>query len=103
VCLDPHGRVKAEPVDVGAQGLPRRVLARHRAAQGQHLLPGAWTEGDAVGTCRGLQRPEHAGLVGIAVDVGHVRRTSSSTNTPRRVSSFIGQKLHGAARILVCW
>ena len=48
VGLDPHGGVQAEPVDVGAQRLARPVLARHRSTQGQHLLPGAWTEGDAI-------------------------------------------------------
>jgi hypothetical protein len=55
MCADPHRGVQAEPVDVGAQGLARCGLARHRAPQGQHLLPGAGPEGDAVGDGRGLQ------------------------------------------------
>jgi len=44
----------------------------HRALQLQHLLSGAWAEGDAVSAGCGLQRPEHAGLVRIGVVVGHV-------------------------------
>ncbi|NDG38876.1 MAG: hypothetical protein EBY28_05650 [Betaproteobacteria bacterium] len=40
--------------------------------QRQHVLAGAWSEGDPVGARRGLQRPEHAGLVRITVVVGHV-------------------------------
>jgi hypothetical protein len=47
--FDPHRRVQTEPVDVGAQGLARRGLPRHRATQRQHLLPGTGPEGDAVG------------------------------------------------------
>jgi len=39
--FDPHRGVQAEPVDVGAQGLARRALARHRATHSQHLLPGS--------------------------------------------------------------
>ncbi len=42
------------------------LSALHR----QHLLAGAWAEGDAVGARGGLQRPEHAGLVRIGVVVG---------------------------------
>jgi hypothetical protein len=41
--------MQTEPVDVGAQGLARRGLPRHRATQRQHLLPGTGPEGDAVG------------------------------------------------------
>lgn len=44
-----HGRVQAETIDVGAQGLRRCRLARLGAPEGQHLLAGARTEGDAVG------------------------------------------------------
>jgi len=36
-------------------------------SQRQHLLAGAWSEGDPVGARRGLQWPQHAGLVQIAV------------------------------------
>ena len=60
-------------IDVGAQGLPERRLPGHRTLHRQHLLPGARTESDAVGTRCGLQRPERAGLVRIAVVVGFVR------------------------------
>ena len=35
--------------------------------QHQHLLAGAWSEGDPIGARRGLQWPQHAGLVRIAV------------------------------------
>lgn len=41
--------MQAEAVDVGAHGLAHCGLARHRATQGQHLLPGAGPEGDAIG------------------------------------------------------
>ena len=41
----------------------------------QHLLASTRTEGDAVSARCGLQRPERAGLVRIAVVVGHVGRT----------------------------
>ena len=57
----------------------------------QHLLAGPRTEGDAIGTRRALQRPERAGLVRIAVVVGHVSRTLHFDQHPRRVSSFISR------------
>jgi len=38
VCLDPHRTMQAEPIDVGAQGLARCPLARHRAPQGQRVV-----------------------------------------------------------------
>jgi len=44
----------------------------HRALHRQHLLAGAWAEGDTVGTRGCLQRPERAGLVRIAVAVSHI-------------------------------
>ena len=47
---DPHGCMQAEPVDVSTQGLPSRNVPRHRAAQAQHLLPGAGPKDDAVDT-----------------------------------------------------
>jgi hypothetical protein len=49
-------------------------VPRHDALHGQHLLPCARAECDAVGTGRGLQRPERAGIVRIGIAVGHVRR-----------------------------
>ncbi len=70
-----HGGVQAEPVDVGAQRLLEVLLPGHDALHRQHLLPGAWAEGDAVGTRRGLQRPERAGLVRVCVVVGQVGLT----------------------------
>ena len=42
--LDSHRGVQAEAVDVSAQGLARRGLARHCAPQGRHLLAGAGPE-----------------------------------------------------------
>jgi hypothetical protein len=47
--------VQAEAVDVGAQGLAHRGLARRRASQGQHLLSCARSEGDAIRDRRRLQ------------------------------------------------
>jgi hypothetical protein len=67
-----HGCVQAEPADVGAQRLLEVCVSGHGTLQRQHLLPGAWPEGDAVSARRSLQRPEHAGLVRIAVVVGQV-------------------------------
>jgi hypothetical protein len=52
MCGDPHDGVQAEAVDVGAQGLARRVLTRHCASQGEHLLPCTGAEGDAVSRVR---------------------------------------------------
>jgi hypothetical protein len=62
--------VQAEPVDVGAQGLARPILARHRASQRQHLLPGTGTEGDAVSDGRRLQRPQRARLLAVGIRLG---------------------------------
>jgi hypothetical protein len=62
----------AVPVDVGAQRLERPVLARHRASQRQHLLPGARPEGDAVSDGRGLQRPQRARLLAVGIRLGQV-------------------------------
>jgi len=45
-----HGRVQAEPIDVGAQRLLDVCVPRHCGAHRQHLLAGAWAEGDAVST-----------------------------------------------------
>ena len=66
-----HGGVKAEAVDVGAQRLLEVCVPRHRTLQRQHLLAGAWAEGDALRKGGGLQRPERAGLVRVAVAIGN--------------------------------
>ena len=65
VCLDPHGRVQTEAVDVGTQGLARCGLAWHRAPEGQHLLPSARPEGNAVSDGRSLQWPQRARLLAV--------------------------------------
>jgi len=70
--LHPHRRVQAEPVDVGTQRLAHPVLAWRRSAQGQHLLPGAGAEGDAVGDGRGLQRPQRARLLAVGIRLGQI-------------------------------
>lgn len=72
VCRDPHRRVQAESVDVGAQALARCGLARPRAPEGQPLMPGARAEGDAVGNGRRLQRMQGARLLTVDVGFGQV-------------------------------
>jgi hypothetical protein len=72
VCLDTHRGVQTETVDVGAQGLARCALARHRAPQGQHLLSGAGPEGDAVSDGCGLQWPQRARLLAVSIRLGQV-------------------------------
>ncbi|HMO49441.1 MAG TPA: hypothetical protein PKB14_25870 [Rubrivivax sp.] len=47
-----------------------RGIARHRAPQGQHLLPGAGPEGDAVRDGRGLQRPQRTRLFAVSIRLG---------------------------------
>ncbi len=47
-----HGGVQAEPLLVGAQRLGERGIARHRALHREHLLPGAWAEGDSIRRAR---------------------------------------------------
>jgi len=86
-----NGGVQAEAVDVGAQRLLEVRVHGHRALHHQHLLACARAEGDAISRARtqtvqwtvcawrgagplarrGLQRPEHASLVRIAVVVSH--------------------------------
>jgi hypothetical protein len=68
--LDSHRGVQAEAVDVGAQGLARRSLARHCTSQGQHLLPGAGPEGDAIRHSRRLQRSQRACLFAFGLRLG---------------------------------
>ncbi|MCX8004013.1 MAG: hypothetical protein N2688_03500, partial [Burkholderiaceae bacterium] len=72
VRFDPHRGMQAEPVDVGAQRLTRPVLARHRSTQGQHLLPGAGPERDAIGDGRGLQRSQRTRLLAVGIRLGQV-------------------------------
>jgi len=48
---------------------------RHRTLHRENHLPGARAEGDAVGTRRGLQWPERAGLIRIGVGVGQIARS----------------------------
>jgi hypothetical protein len=50
--------------------LARPILARHRASQRQHLLPGTGTEGDAVSDGRRLQRPQRARLLAVGIRLG---------------------------------
>jgi len=90
-----HRRMQAKALMVGTQLLGALDVQRHRALHRQNLLPGAWAEGNAVGTRRRLQWTERAGLIRIGVGVG-VRQiarspSSSSTSTLRRVSSFISR------------
>lgn len=59
--------MQAQAVDVGAKGLARCTLARYRTPEGQHLLPGAWAEGDAVRDGRRLQRPQGARLLAVGI------------------------------------
>jgi hypothetical protein len=70
-----HGRVQAEALMVGTQLLGARSVSRHRTLHREHLLPGAWAEGNAVSARRGLQRPERAGLIRIGVGVGQIARS----------------------------
>ena len=64
--------------------------------QRQHLLAGAWSEGDPIGARCGLQWPQHAGLVRIAVVVGHVGRTLLFDQHP-----LTGEQTHRAGDDLV--
>jgi hypothetical protein len=76
--FDPHLGVQAESVDVGAQGTTRRGLARHRTLQGEHLLPGALAEGDAIGGSRRLKRAQRTCFVtrGVRVRAGPCLRSA---------------------------
>ena len=58
-----NGSMQAETVDVSAQRLREVFLPWHGTLYRQHLLAGARTERDAVGTGGSLKRPEHAGLI----------------------------------------
>jgi len=72
MCFQPHRRVQAESVDVGAQRLVHCGLAWRRTPQGQHLLPGAGAEGNAIGDRRGLQWPQSARLLAVGIRLGQV-------------------------------
>jgi len=68
-----HPDVKAEPVDVGAQGLARCGLARHRPSQGEHPAACGRAEGDAVRHRPRLQRAQRARLLILGIRLGEVR------------------------------
>jgi hypothetical protein len=68
--------VNTEFVDVSAQGLTRRALARHRAPKRQHLLAGAKTERDAASAGHGLERPQRARLWALGIWLGQVGLTN---------------------------
>jgi glutathione S-transferase len=74
VCFDPDCGAQAETVDVGAQKLTRCCIARRRAPERQHLLPGAVAEGEAVGDGRRVQRPQRARLLAVGIPRGQVSR-----------------------------
>lgn len=56
VSVAAHGRVQAEPVDVGAQRLLEVSVPGHRALQRQHLLPGARSEARVIDSLCGVVR-----------------------------------------------
>ena len=64
--------MQAEPVDVGTQGLARRGVPWRRAPEGQHLLPSARAEGNAVGNRCSLQRPQGARLLAVVLGLDQV-------------------------------
>ena len=66
VGLHKYRGVQSEAVNVGAQGLPRNGLARHRASESQHLVPSARTKRDATRTRRSPGRDAAATLLRIA-------------------------------------
>jgi hypothetical protein len=61
--------VQAETVDVGAQGLARCALARHRTPEHQHLLTCAGSEGDAVSDSGS---PQRARFLTVGIGLGQV-------------------------------
>ena len=86
-----HSGMQAEAVDVGAKVLLEVRIPGHGGLYRQQLLASTRTEGDAVSACRGLQRPERAGLVRITVVVGDVGRTLLFDQNPPT-----GEQLHRA-------
>ena len=71
----------------------KSVSPGHGALERQHLMAGARAKDNAIGTRCGLQRPEHAGHIGVAVAVvvGHVGRTLFFDQHPAT-----GEQLHRA-------
>ena len=55
-----------------------------------------WPAGDAVRTSGGLQRPEHAGLIRVAVVVGHVGLALLFNEHPLRGERMCAQAAAGA-------
>ena len=88
--------MQAEAIHVGTQRLLEIGVSWHRVLHRQHLLAGARAEGDAVSARGCLQRPECAGLVRIAIVVGHVRLALLFDQHPPT-----GQQLHHAGDDLV--
>lgn len=84
-----QGRVKAEAVAVGAQVLLEVRFSGHDALDRQQFLPDARIEGNAIGTRCGLQQPELAGFVRIAVAGSHVGGTLLFDQHPST-----GEQLH---------
>ena len=72
VRLDTHRGVQAETGDVGAKGLARCGLERHRPTQGQHLPPGAGPEGDTVNDGRSLQWAQLTCLLTVGIRLSQV-------------------------------
>ena len=95
-----HRGVQAETVDVGKQRLLEVRIPGHalQALHRQHLFSPSWPQGDATSTRRGLQRPEHAGFIGVAKQTFPKRNESPSTSAPagqgqmRRLPSDHGQR-----------
>ncbi len=67
-----HSSMQAETLHIGPKRLVEVRLPGRRALHRQHLLPGAWAEGDPISTRRSLQGPARTGLVRIAVAASHV-------------------------------
>lgn len=80
VCFHPHRGMQAKFIGIGAQGLTRRTLPRHRAPQNLHRPPGTGSEGDAVGDDAGRMLLHQAaargqlGAVAFVVDWGAIPR-----------------------------
>lgn len=70
ICLDPHGRMQAETVDVNAQRLADRTLPRHRTPEAQHLPTRARVEGEALGDGHRLQWSQRAHLLAVGIRLG---------------------------------
>ena len=84
--FDPHRGVQAEAIDVGTQGRARCGLARCRAPQGQHLLPGARAEGNLVADGRRLQRPQGARLLAVGISRSSSKPCGTGSRPARGLS-----------------